>query len=137
MDAFENFLLESAADLIWDQIEIDLDEILFDEEEDDTIDIWEQLEEPYFEAWLRSLAELTHEQTRWIRRRTWDILNEIEPVLADQYSIWYFRTWQDEMRPTYLLVLYFLQASKNTIHSILRGKRLLRNLVEEMEEMNV
>lgn len=135
MDAFENFLLESAADLIWDHV--DIDEVLFDEEEDDTIDIWEQTEEPYFEAWLRSLSDLTPDQTRWIRRRTWDILNEIEPVLADQYAIWFFRTWQDEMRPTYLLVLYFLQASKTTIHSILRGKRLLRNLVEEMEEMNV
>jgi hypothetical protein len=135
MDAFENFLLESAADLIWDHV--DIDEVLFDEEEDDTIDICEQLEKPYFEAWLRSLAELTHEQIAWIHLRTWDLLNEREPEQADIYAIWFFRTWKNELRPTYHLVLYFLQASENTIHSILRGKRLLRNLVEEMEEMDV
>lgn len=138
MDAFENYLLQSAANLIWDHIQPRVDELIFDDDEEDaTYYVWQQLHEPYFQDWLESLEELTLAQLGWIRRRTWDILNGgNRPELADEYAIWYFRNWQLAL-PDYYLVLYFLEVSQDTIHNILRGKRLLRNLVEEMEVMSM
>jgi len=123
MDALENFLLQSAAELFdYEDGEIDIN---FEIDSDSNPNLYD---------WLRDLRDLTMEEQQWIKKRTFHLLNEIEPELADQYAIWLFRNeiMVHSHYPDSHLVEYFLQASKNKIRSILQEKIDFRNLQKKM-----